>query len=1413
MADEVLRYRAELDTSQLSAQLATIQAEVGTRLAGMSIPIQQNIATTFAAGASGLMSAGGMAARNANFSMGGLGYGPAATAMGGGPGQNIGQMLGYNPGFLQTGMGMAGGGGAQSYLYTPTELRYASGQEFTQRIADASAYAVRGGLQAGGEYLGGLQGFNAGAAIGGGMGRLAGKLAGDLTGIPGLGTAGAILGGLWGGSKGADIGMEMGGSLYGPVGGAQMGAAASNLAWMAATGGRSASAMPGLLGTLGYTIPEFAGGAIGAVGGAALQLGLEHYGRVNEARDVVSDIGMRSLRAADTSSANLMGRGFTRGQETLRASELVKQASRDFRYDFQDVMDIAQGGNQVDYFAGARTVEQFKERMRSLLDSAKKIQTTLSQTVAESTQTLQEMVGGLGVSRPDEIGMVAGATRVRSLNAAVAPAEMFQAGMGGAGSVRGTYLAPMSGFGAGQLGLETARSMLITDAIRGAKGEGMTRTLFAAVGGTQEAGGLVSRAVSTYGASEEFETLLQAAYDPKTRTFDKRFLESQARHFDHGEIVERASKVLSGDDWMQNAMNFRADRASGAAAAGPDLMAAAALSHIRERAEVLDPTRPMNRNRLLGVGTQYFEEMGFDPNQSRVVMEGLLHQEQLGRARRRAEAVGDWTPDMDDKMRQVGFTGALRRASVFARGMGEDIGAAVAEPFMRGADWASSTYNRRIAGITPPPTFDMSTSEQLEMASVPLSPPTRSDLSGSPRSWSLFRNPIQTQEERAAAALSPTGEVPPSSIEAATNASYAAPAVAASQTFIASGMALHTGAKAAHAAYNMVGPLGRFGRAGAVLGAGRAGAAGGFAAGVARVGPNVLGSALVVAGGEFAASAGEAETAGEAMARSVGGGATAIVGGAAIGTGFAPGIGTAVGAAAGGLYALGQMALTGPDHYSTLLGESGYMTDTDYERLAHITGSVKGGEDVLLRVGGKNAIMTSRTEMRKAAAVEGAVTGVLRGSVDWKPATKEEKAAEAEVQALMVSAGSTTEGRANRQAAIELARTGNFRSSAGGEATLEYYQTLTGRTGTEAGREAAAKELRDNPAKAAALAVYMNKEMSPETRNKILGASGGDYSQNNLDAVKKQLADHEADISNVVGADYNDNKNAIQDLERTIAELPPDELASMHISTLLEKAGLTKGGHATGGKDLATLERVGGALQSHYTTEPWRILPEGYGGAAGIDAKRTSLAKAVEARRIGGTLEGRKQLMNEFQAVSTADTQETFTELQKRLSHTADPLAAMQLLGALDEEDEGKRTEKLKALHIPDAEKVSAQKEKVFGALGGDFTTAVRAAHALGPVAAGADKKALMKKLEDAHWGDEASREKHIDSILEVAKTKGTVSQEAIMDVMTKQTLGTSSSVPSEADVQTALQKLPDAITQIGQGFSKLSSVLEKYLS
>lgn len=722
MPDEVLRYRAEVDTASLQAQLGAVQAQLSQQLAQMVQPVGQAVNYSYQLGAQGLMAAQDLSYRaQAQMQMiGGIGTPLVSPSLSASVGQPIG--------FGGLAAAAAGIGGRSNFMISPGMQGFLAGRELTDRFTDATASAARGGLQISGGWYGGLTGGLAGGTIGSSIGSTIGAALGTAF-APGIGTeigatAGALIGGWKGMGAGGDLGYGLGQSMYGPLGGAGLGAAAG---WIA-----------------GAPVAPLA--AVGAALMTPVQLGLENYGNQAQIRDFLRE---NAGLVPFGKSTSVTGLGFTRGEENKISQGVMDMAARDPRFDslkqaLGAYNEVMQAGVGADLYQGQTTADAFLNRTRELVSAVKRIQGALGTSYEESIQMMQGMAQ-LGITRGGEFVGASREARATAFLTGKSPLDMLGSGLASAAMTQGTSTFGTTGFQYG-LGQEANLALLRQGgAIRGLGGEDLTQRFVAGAGGQQAAVTAMQAGELRYRQGPEFTELMMAAFDPATGKIDKGFIERYNRGGSNmSDVMNKiASNYGSKSDFLERMTKFEENRGQIEESLGPVAMGSL-RRNIIESAGLMG--RPLSRESFMGAYRPYAEEMGLSEPQARLMGEALFNLPQLQRQQARAQRFVDQEQENSEMARASGLSGLMRSAWAGVRGGVNSIGAAVAAPFQQGFSAIEEKYNTDVLGLTPTAqNVRISNDDALNFfRGRPLGDYTTTDLT-SDRGWASFGAPRPAQ--------------------------------------------------------------------------------------------------------------------------------------------------------------------------------------------------------------------------------------------------------------------------------------------------------------------------------------------------------------------------------------------------------------------------------------------------------------------------------------------------------------------------------------------------------------------------------------------------------------------------------------------------------------------------------------------
>lgn len=658
MPDQTLRYRVEIDSAGLLAQLQGVEAQAGGQLATMVRPIEQATFDIYQRGMQGIMQAHSIVART-QMSI------PATDRF---QAQGLATALDRHPSFadMVDAATFSGSLFRQDYRYTPREQQFLYAQELGRRVEDTMLASGRGGLTAAADFYGGFLGARAGFGLGAG-------LAGGVPGLPGM-AARIGLGGVGGvaGFLAADA-LGVGDSLYGPLGGAQVGA---------------------LAGSLFSPAGSAAGAVLGGIAGTGFQLGAEAFAARNIFRPLVDQIG--GIASTFPFSGSPLGTGYSPAQTSRITGDILRQAAGDPRFGLEDYGQIIQAGAQMGRFDSARTVEQFSATLKDLVESVKMVNSGLRQTLDESLQSLRD-ISSLGFRKPDDVRQFVNRVRASAQVSGLEPGELLQAAEMGEGLTRGFSL--QTGGMRGMQGLVGAHFLRQTGAILDPRGVNVTSEVIKNVGGELPVAEGAARALTDFFRSGEGRTFLMAAYDPSKRGINQSVLESfAAGGMDRADIATRAALTGMNVDsrlrFMQDAPFLERDIPT-------SLQAEVFLRNIRNQARALNTGD--EEAAMQSIAQSRLGRLGMPPLQARATFEAIRGIRDTEAMLQQAEDASAREPLTDDWAREQGISGRFRRLQVGLRQGMVNAGLAITEnlydPIRNNV---ASNYNRYILGTTDP---------------------------------------------------------------------------------------------------------------------------------------------------------------------------------------------------------------------------------------------------------------------------------------------------------------------------------------------------------------------------------------------------------------------------------------------------------------------------------------------------------------------------------------------------------------------------------------------------------------------------------------------------------------------------------------------------------------------------------------
>lgn len=241
------------------------------------------------------------------------------------------------------------------------------------------------------------------------------------------------------------------------------------LAYRASAGGtriaRAAGNLTKAMG-LGRSAGIFATGAmatgIGAAAGVAATLAAPMaveqfvegvYDAAKEHNEVANFVAANTARLlpgkASLARPSQRG-GFSMKESQEIAEDVLSLPTKDINYDMKDAKLLLQKGLDLDLFTGARDVDEFKDKFKTLTDSVKHVAKILHQSYSDAMDTIKSLRDmGVDVKNKADVQFIA-RSDVLGLASGRTAAEMTAIGMQGGLAFRGTGVNMQSGAMAAQ---------------------------------------------------------------------------------------------------------------------------------------------------------------------------------------------------------------------------------------------------------------------------------------------------------------------------------------------------------------------------------------------------------------------------------------------------------------------------------------------------------------------------------------------------------------------------------------------------------------------------------------------------------------------------------------------------------------------------------------------------------------------------------------------------------------------------------------------------------------------------------------------------------------------------------------------------------------------------------------------------
>lgn len=648
MPDQVLRYRLELDQAGFMSQLSSVESQAGGQIYQMVQPIISATTQAYQAGVNALT---GTQAAISRIQSGGGGFFAQNLASAGIPRQGL-------FGTLSSAMGTSP---MRDYSYTPQEAQYLYGRDFTRRVEGVGMGLGRAALETGGEFLG--------SSVGGGIGAAVGR---GLAGWPG---------GLVGWLGGEMVGARMGQAAYGPVGGAAIG----GLAGRALAGAMGLGSLSGL--------GALAGSAAGTILGTGAQGIMETVAQRRQLQPMIDEIGGRA--APFPYSQNPLGSGYSPTQSGQIADSIMRMSANDFRYNVGDYQKVIQAGMQTGVYDTASTTQKFDQTTKDLIENVKLIQTSFRKTLDESIPVLQQMIGS-GVHNRDQVRQLVSQVRGSALVSGVSPDELLQAGQLATASAKGTFFDSTS-IRQGVATASSARMARQAGAIRDPFGRDVTLETFQASGGESQVAANTQRAMSDFFQSQTGQDIVLSGYDPSTRHLQPAAFQS----FLQGKTgIADVMRQAAGKGTNLDTLNkFRYDYPRLQDEMTPGQQAQLIMRSLQEEAKYYPGGN--TREGLENIFAEKMGALGYKQLDARAIFADLRTMPAEETLRQEAEASRGVASGMSDRDRELGLSGAWRRAKKAIGGTLTNMGADLTERFYDPVAQATQNfYNEHILGIS-----------------------------------------------------------------------------------------------------------------------------------------------------------------------------------------------------------------------------------------------------------------------------------------------------------------------------------------------------------------------------------------------------------------------------------------------------------------------------------------------------------------------------------------------------------------------------------------------------------------------------------------------------------------------------------------------------------------------------------------